>query len=136
VKTTYFELQSIGTETEPSGLAKACPNSDPVELAASPNAASSSTAHLTRKATFRFRGVLNLFTVNAPLRGYPVLETIVSLLVPSQYRVLTSKLKCYPCSSKARGVLTQPSNALYSHPLNQCLCAEQAIFTLKKRDRG
>jgi hypothetical protein len=52
VKTTCFELQSIGTGTEPSGLAKPCPNADAVKLIASPNAVSNRAANLARKATF------------------------------------------------------------------------------------
>jgi hypothetical protein len=56
----------LGIGIEPSGRAKACPNSDAGKPAASPNDASSSAAQLAREATFPFREALKLFTVNTP----------------------------------------------------------------------
>lgn len=50
VKTTCFELQSLGIGMEPSGLAKPCPNADVVKLAAS-----NSAAHLAKETTLHLR---------------------------------------------------------------------------------
>jgi hypothetical protein len=52
VKRTCRELQSIGTGSEPSGLAKPCPSADAAKVIVRLNAVSSSAANLGRKATF------------------------------------------------------------------------------------